>query len=328
MYSVEELEAAKKATRRNSGKSLASDKSLGNGNSLEPGAKSNHLCSRSGESTCASMSQGSAMSTDSEWSTDGESEDSSSGYDELMAEMPIAVGRKEPAAALKANPFRPAPLPPRPVLPPNVGTTPVEQPHIPEMTDPIEGLAFFQNIRKDLEKVGRMITAKKDGEKFLQRAHILASINWLAANVPACVLDHLGQEIRRAIDKKENDKKEEIDTIDTNDDASEVSDLGDNDYLVERKKQQMQTAPSPRRRMRRRFSFLPGEEVQDKLSGDQLPYVSNFKGALMFGKLPVGSTYCTVANRIFLTEPHWCSRYFWFYHAFNHDGSGKLVKGY
>ena len=286
--SAEELEAAKKATRRNSGKSLDSDKSLGNVNSLETGGNSKSVCGRSVESTCTSVSHGSSVSTDSEWSTDGESEDSSSGYDELMAEMPIAVGRDARSAAPKANPFRPAPLPPRPVLPPNDGTAPVKEQHIPEMTDPMEGLAFFQNIRKDLEKVGRMITAKKDGEKFLQRAHILASINWLAANVPACVLDHLGQEIRRAIDQKEKEKKEEVDTIDTNEDASEVSDLGDNDHLVERDEQQKQTATSPRRRMRRRFSFLPGEEVQDKLSGDQLPYVSNFKGALMFGTLSVG----------------------------------------
>lgn len=291
VYSEEELEAAKKATRRNSGKSLFSDKDVGSGQIQGSGALSeanaNSFRSRMEESTCSGTSKGSSVSSESEWSTDGDSEDSSSAYDELMAEMPIAIGRSAPATARKTTPFKPAPLPPRPVLPSKAVTAPVELPLIPEMTNPMEGLAFFQNIRKDLEKVGRMITAKKDGEKFLQRAHILASINWLAANVPACVLDHLGQEIRRSINKKD---KAEVNTIDiANDDASEVSDLGDNDYIFQRKKQQALTATPPRTKMRRRFSFLPGEEVQDKLGGDQLPYVSNFQGTLMFGELSVDS---------------------------------------
>jgi len=213
------------------------------------------------------------------------SSEDDSDYDDLMAEIPVAVGRQAPAAAPKLNPFKPAPLPPRPVLPPKSGAAPVEQPLIPEMTDPMEGLAFFQNIRKDLEKVGRMITAKKDGEKFIQRAHLLASINCLAANVPACVLDHLGQEIRRSIDKKESDKKEEVDTIDiADDDASEVSDLGDDDIAEKIQKKEAITAAPQRRKTKRTFSFLPGEEVENKLPGDMLPYISNFCGTLMFGK--------------------------------------------
>jgi len=67
--------------------------------------------------------------------------------------------------------------------------------------NPLEGLAMLQSIRSELEQVGRMIVAKKDGEKFLQRAHILASINWLATNIPACVLDHLGKEIRGTLNR-------------------------------------------------------------------------------------------------------------------------------
>ena len=110
------------------------------------------------------------------------SDDEGDSYADLMAEMPIALGREGGATAPAKRPVFSAPLP----IPAHDGP-------------PLEGLAMLHNIRSDLEKLGQMIVKKKDGEGFLRRAHILASINMLAANVPSCVLEHLGEEIREAL---------------------------------------------------------------------------------------------------------------------------------
>jgi class 3 adenylate cyclase len=111
------------------------------------------------------------------------SEDSDE-YAELMASMPIALGRKGGCA-----PFV------RPMTE-SSASFPLPVACADEGMSPIEGLAMLQNIRSDLERVGNMIVKNKDGEAFVRRAHVLASINLLAANVPACILDHLGTEIR------------------------------------------------------------------------------------------------------------------------------------
>jgi class 3 adenylate cyclase len=108
-------------------------------------------------------------------------------YADLMASMPIALGREGgPSLPTMARPPSQAPLP---IVPCEDGA-------------PLEGLAMLQSIRGELEKVGRMIVAKKDGEGFLIRAHILASINMLATQVPSCVLEHLGNEIKQSLDFK------------------------------------------------------------------------------------------------------------------------------
>jgi class 3 adenylate cyclase len=105
-------------------------------------------------------------------------------YADLMASMPIALGREGgPTLPALARPPPQAPLP-----------------IVPFADEPLEGLAMLQSIRGELEKVGRMIVAKKDGEGFLVRAHILASINMLATQVPSCVLEHLGHEIQQSLD--------------------------------------------------------------------------------------------------------------------------------
>jgi class 3 adenylate cyclase len=139
-------------------------------------------------------SMSSSVMTSSDWSDSDDGDESD--YDDLMAEMPIALGR---VGAARPSQGRPAHIPPAPS---QFGSQPPEglpvPATIPQNMDesPLEGLAMLQNIRAELEQVGRLIVAKKDGEKFLQRAHILASINWLSANVPSCVLEHLGKEIR------------------------------------------------------------------------------------------------------------------------------------
>jgi hypothetical protein len=118
-------------------------------------------------------------------------------------------------------------------------------PQSTEAPIPKEGLdlAFLKGIKADLEKVGRMIV-EKNGEKFLQRAQVLASINYLAANVPSCVIQHLGQEINEKVQKK-NPK-------------------------------------SPRNKST--FSVLSMPKGSTSDSGDcGLPYVSVFECALLFG---------------------------------------------
>ncbi|GKY98856.1 hypothetical protein MPSEU_000841600 [Mayamaea pseudoterrestris] len=131
----------------------------------------------------------------SSWcSDDSESDD----YDDLMADL---MGGGNTTGAQR----RPTLLPPKPTLPAvTEGLVPIA--NADEGMNPMEGLAMLQNIRSELEQVGRMIVTQKTGEKFLQRAHILASINWLATNVPSCVLDHLGQEIREGLKAKEQQK--------------------------------------------------------------------------------------------------------------------------
>lgn len=123
----------------------------------------------------------------SSWCSD---ESESDEYDDLMADL-MGVG----------TPRRPT-LPPKPTQPlVTEGLLPIA--NADDGMNPMDGLAMLQSIRSELEQVGRMIVTQKTGEKFLQRAHILASINWLATNVPSCVLDHLGQEIREGMKANE-----------------------------------------------------------------------------------------------------------------------------
>lgn len=129
---------------------------------------------------------------------------------------------------------------------------------VPELDDPVEGMRMFLNIRSELEKVGRMVISNPQGAKFLERAQILASINYLSTNVPSCVLDHLGQEIRT-----------KLPTLSTNTDLrSSTSSNG---------------SRRSRRASLRRTLSLRSAQSDDGIT--DLPYVTDFQGAIMFGKL-------------------------------------------
>jgi hypothetical protein len=56
---------------------------------------------------------------------------------------------------------------------------------------------MMASIREDLLMLGTLLASRK-GDAFRERALVLASINYLARNVPCCVLDHLGREVRQA----------------------------------------------------------------------------------------------------------------------------------
>jgi hypothetical protein len=163
-------------------------------------------------------SSGSEYSTDDEDmdGSDSESEDSSdwsssdgSSYNALMQEM--VQGRKAPIPSPQresrppVGPTAPGGFPAG--LPIGLPGVPVPSTDIPCEDPPMEGLAMLQNIRAELQKVGNMIVKNKDGEKFLQRAQILTSINYLASNVPRCILEDLGQEIKDQLQKQEERKK-------------------------------------------------------------------------------------------------------------------------
>jgi class 3 adenylate cyclase len=148
------------------------------------------------------------------------SEDDDDEYADLMASMPIALGREGgPSLPALTRPPSQAPLPIIPCA--------------DQEDQPLEGLAMLQSIRSELEKVGRMIVAKKDGEGFLIRAHILASINMLATNVPSCVLEHLGNEIKQSLDFKADFSKPKVDKLVTSSihlvdfDYSDASDISE-----------------------------------------------------------------------------------------------------
>jgi class 3 adenylate cyclase len=161
--------------------------------SNDDSASDSDSCSDSGSDADYTTSDDftTGTSADESWCSEDEEE-----YDDLMATMPIALGRKGGPMQL---PLKQAPKPIE---------APVQEGLVPlmdttgEMTNPLDGLAMLQSIRSDLEKVGRMIVSNNQGEKFLRRAHILASINLLATNIPSCVLDHLGQEIREGLKAK------------------------------------------------------------------------------------------------------------------------------
>lgn len=124
-------------------------------------------------------------------SSDGDSDDdlSDEEYDDLMSSMPIALGRSTedpPRAPLQ----KPAP-------------PPLTVPEVPFGGGEGLDLSMLASLRTELQKVGTMIAFNKEGEKFVRRAHILASINNLASNIPACVISHLGQETRDQLLKKE-----------------------------------------------------------------------------------------------------------------------------
>lgn len=108
-------------------------------------------------------------SEDSDWSEE---------YEDLISEIPVCRG------GLKPIPER------------NRAKSKSAADKIGEQAQSSEGLGLetLAAIKRDLEKVGRLIIEKDNG--VMERAHILASINLLSSNVPACVLDRLGEEVR------------------------------------------------------------------------------------------------------------------------------------
>ena len=179
--------------------------------------------------------------------------------------------------------------------------------------NPLDGLAMLQSIRADLEKVGRMIVSKKDGQQFLKRAQILASINWLATNVPTCVLDHLGKEIRDILDPAGKYKslrvlnqKIESDLLIVLDEDSETSELScENIEECKEKYDQfaLKNDSSPLRTAKPSFSsdvflspsvsFVNAQPPTSKTSigshssanthrEENIPYISSFQATLLF----------------------------------------------
>lgn len=102
-----------------------------------------------------------------------------------------------------------------------------------------EGLPFtLESLKRDLEKVGRVIISSNVGEVAAERAHTLASINWLASHVPNAVLDKLGHEIKDMLERGEEVEEdldghskeggvavEQMTDVGCCDSMSEVSDL-------------------------------------------------------------------------------------------------------
>jgi hypothetical protein len=92
------------------------------------------------------------------------------------------------------------------------------------------------SLKRDLEKVGRAIIDSNQGVIAAERAHTLASINWLASHVPNAVLDELGHEIRKMIQEEKgggskSDESQDTDvaSVVASDAMSDVSDLSTHD---------------------------------------------------------------------------------------------------
>lgn len=129
-------------------------------------------------------------SISSSYSDSSDSEESTPDYDALMNSMPTNLSATT-SSSLQLQRDDRIPKPSATPMPVSEGLD----------------LSMLMNLRSELEKVGQMIVEKKEGEKFLRRAHILASINMLAAYIPACVVDHLSQEIRDALAKKATEQE-------------------------------------------------------------------------------------------------------------------------
>jgi hypothetical protein len=105
----------------------------------------------------------------------------------------------------------------------------------PQPPSGMEGLPMgfsLESLKRDLEKVGRAIIGSGAGEAAAERAHALASINWLASHVPNAVLDQLGHETRAMIEDEKGGGSNSDDSQDTrmesvveSDNMSDVSDL-------------------------------------------------------------------------------------------------------
>lgn len=263
------------------------------------------ISSHDGKIDCRSQGE-SDRGTSSAYSSYCSGNGDEDGFEDLMSELPIALGpsrkhtKKNSVSSGKLQilssdqapsciitsleDFKSADV--RPVVKLSYPAPP------PEVMNPMEGLTMFQHIRSDLEKVGRMIVAQKDGELFLQRARILASINWLAASVPTCVLDHLGREIRLSLQAKSEakDKDERFNSLDISDDVSEASTLSDSDDGGDNSVVDQYPVSSlndkKQRKACRRVSYIGTMDVEGiDTKGSTVPYVCYFKGAVMFGEL-------------------------------------------
>ena len=162
-----------------------------------------------------------------------------SGYSDIMKEMVRGRQPGDPASGgstrFNASFRETGPVTPSKGLPvmkaPGLPVT-TSSNDIPCEDPPLEGLAMLKNIRSELEKVGQLIVKNKDGEKFLQRAQILTSINYLASNVPKCVVEDLGREIRDQLKAQEEKKNRKANSrnvmaslVSIPDDGSEFSEL-------------------------------------------------------------------------------------------------------
>jgi hypothetical protein len=166
-------------------------------------------------------------------SDDGYSDDGTEAYMRTMMHRPPPA----PVATPMGRPATAGGAPPKATMPP-----PMDAPEgLP--FGGAEGLPFtLESLKRDLEKVGRVIISSNVGEVAAERAQTLASINWLASHVPNAVLDKLGHEIKdilegveevdEEVDPHSRDGRigvEQMTNVGCSDSMSEVSDLSQHD---------------------------------------------------------------------------------------------------
>jgi hypothetical protein len=132
------------------------------------------------------------------------------------------------------------------------------------------------SIREDLLKIGCAVLTSRKGDAFRERAVVLASINYLARNVPCCVLDHLGREVRQAESRSlfQDQSTPSTASYSSSSMSSGSSDDWDEScYLLEESKSHCRSLT--------RIQSLGSREglILD------LPYVAPFQGVALFGKL-------------------------------------------
>lgn len=131
------------------------------------------------------------------------------------------------------------------------------------------------SIREDLLKLGSAILSSRKGDALRERALVLASINYLASNVPCCVLDHLGREVRQAENRSvlQDQSTPSTASYSSSSITSGSTDDWDNSccFIDEDTKSEHRSLT--------KFHSLDSEEgvILD------LPYVAPFQGVVLFG---------------------------------------------
>jgi hypothetical protein len=131
-------------------------------------------------------------------------------------------------------------------------------------------------VREELLKLGNTIIRSRKGDAFRERALVLASINYLARNVPCCVLDHLGREVRQAENRSLFQRQETPSTASCSDSSSRTSEsTWDNScYVID--EDNVSNC--------RTLTKIQSLDTQQGVILD-LPYVAPFQGVVLFGKL-------------------------------------------
>lgn len=187
--------------------------------------------SEDSESYAWSTSLRSGSTDSSDFSSYSGSSDEESSSEEDEADEVGPLGYRKPLASSAKPGQKKYPQPPPGILTNSAGHKEYPQPPVGMM----EGLPFgaggfsLESLKKDLEKVGRAILSSNAGGMAAERAHTLASINWLASHVPNAVLDQLGHETRKLVEEEaagdESDEGSRVASIVESDAMSDVSDL-------------------------------------------------------------------------------------------------------